>query len=243
MPRWLDVFYWPIITIFVWGFITQYLRGIQPQTGNFLGSMLLGAIIFWMIFQRAQQDLSIAFLQDIWSRSIINLYVSPLTNLEFIVASIAVGLIIIIITLAVMAGLAFVLYVFYIFALGFAIIPFIAMLLMFAWSLGLFSTGIIFRFGTDAQIIAFSISFVLQPFVAVFYPLKILPGFVQHIALAIPITYVFEGMRELLATGMFNSGLFFSSLILNVIYMILCGIFFGKMFDHVKKKGLLAKLE
>jgi len=213
------------------------------QATEFLGAMLLGAITFWMIFQRAQQDLSIAYLQDIWSRSIVNLYVSPLTNLEFVIASVLVGFIKIIITLVVMAGLAFVMYSFNLFTMGFALIPFVAMLLIFAWSLGLFSTGIIFRFGTDAQIIAFSIAFMIQPFAAVFYPLEILPQFIQYIALAIPITYVFEGMRELLATGVFNWSLFAWSFGLNIVYIILCGAFFGKMFNHVKKKGLLAKLE
>jgi len=243
LPRWLDVFYWPIITIFVWGFIASYLKGPEMRSSEFLGAMLLGAITFWMIFQRAQQDLSIAYLQDIWSRSIVNLYVSPLTNLEFIIASVLVGLIKILITLFVMAGLAFILYSFNLFTMGFAIIPFVAMLLIFAWSLGLFSTGIIFRFGTDAQIIAFSISFILQPFVAVFYPLSILPFWIQPISLAFPITYVFEGMREVIATGIFNWSLFAWSFGLNIVYMILCGAFFGAMFNHVKKKGLLSKLE
>lgn len=213
------------------------------QATEFLGAMLLGGITFWMIFQRAQQDLSIAYLQDIWSRSIVNLYVSPMNNLEFIIASIIIGLIKVVITLAVMAGLALVLYAFNLFEMGFALIPFVGMLLIFAWSLGLFSTGIIFRFGTDAQIIAFSIAFVLQPFVAVFYPLDILPQAVQYVGLAFPITYVFEGMRELLATGVFNMTLFAWSFGLNILYLILCGWFFGTMFKHVKKKGLLAKLE
>jgi len=243
LPRWLDVFYWPIITIVVWGFITSYLRGPEMQATEFLGAMLLGGITLWMIFQRAQQDFSIAYLQDIWSRSIVNLYVSPLTNLEFIIASIAIGLIKVVITLLVMVGLAFALYSFNLFDMGFALLPFVAMILIFAWSLGLFSTGIIFRFGTDAQIIAFSIAFVLQPFVAVFYPLEVLPQVVQYIGLAFPITYVFEGMRELLATGVFNWLDFAWSLGLNIFYMILCGWFFGKMFASVKKKGLLAKLE
>ena len=103
LPRWLDVFYWPILTITVWGFLTTYLRGQEFESSNLLGAMFLGAITLWMLFQRGQQDLAVSYLQDIWSRSIVNLYVSPLTNLEFIVASIVVGLMKVAITLAVKA--------------------------------------------------------------------------------------------------------------------------------------------
>jgi len=243
VPRWLDIFYWPILTVFIWGFITKFLQGSEISSPRLLGSMLLGGVAFWMIFQRAQQDLSISYLQDIWSRSIVNLYVSPLGNLEFIIASVIIGFIKVVITLVVMALLSLALYGFNLFDLGLSLIPFVGMLLLFAWSLGLFSTGIIFRFGTDAQIIAFSISFILQPFVAVFYPLEILPQFAKSIALAIPITYVFEGMIEVISEGVFNWQSFFWSLGLNCAYLFVCAWFFGSMFFKVKKSGLLAKLE
>lgn len=243
VPRWLDVFYWPILTVFTWGFITKFLQGSDASSTPLIGMMLLGGVAFWMVFQRAQQDLSISYLQDIWSRSIVNLYVSPLNNLEFIIASIVIGIIKVIITLLVMGVLSLIFYGFNLFALGFSLIPFTGMLLLFAWSLGLFSTGIIFRFGTDAQIIAFSISFILQPFVAVFYPLEILPEFVRYISLAFPITHVFEGMREVMLTGVFNWNSFWISLALNLVYLFACAWFFSRMFFNVKKKGLLAKLE
>jgi len=243
LPRWLDVFYWPIITIAVWGFITSYLKNSSEQNGVFVAGVFLAGVTFWMIFQRAQQDLSISYLQDIWSRSILNLYVSPLNNLEFVLASIFVGILKIIITLLVMAALSFFLYAFNLFDMGLALIPFVGMLLVFAWSLGLFSTGIVFRFGTDAQIIAFSISFVLQPFVAVFYPLEILPIWIRPISMAFPATYVFEGMREIILTGVFNWEYFFISLGLNIFYLAVFGYFFCAMFKSVKRKGLLAKLE
>lgn len=243
MPRWLDIAYWPTFTIVVWGFIARFLQGDAVNAPRMAISFLLGGVTLWMLFQRAQQDFSISYLQDIWSRSIVNLYVSPLTNLEFIVASMVIGLIKVLMTLVIMGGLALVLYSQNIFSLGPALIPFIAMLLIFGWSVGLFATGIIFRYGTDAQIIAFGISFLLQPFTAVFYPLSILPGWLQPLARALPITHVFEGMRSLMTTGNFSFESLAWAFGLNILYLIASAWFFVRMFNHVKRMGLLAKLE
>ncbi len=243
MPRWLDIFYWPVVTILVWGFISNFVAQGQPDGGEQVALFLLGGVILWMLFQRAQQDLAISYLQDIWSRSIVNLYVSPLTNAEFIIASMVIGVLKVIITLVVMGALAAVLYGFNIFTLGFSLLPFIALLLIFAWALGIFVTGIVFRYGTDAQVLAFGISFILQPVAAVFYPLSILPPWVQIIALTLPLTHIFEGMRAVMATGVIPINSLLWALGLNIVYMILGSWYFVAMFNHTKKMGLLAKLE
>ncbi|OJI06496.1 hypothetical protein BK004_03435 [bacterium CG10_46_32] len=245
VPRWLDILYWPVVTLAVWGFITTYLQGgdFQGKGSVTIVGMFLGGITLWMLFQRAQQDIAISYLQDIWSRSIVNLYVSPLTNAEFIIASILVGIIKVVITLVVMALMSWFLYAFNIFTLGFSLVPFIALLLVFAWALGLFITGVVFRFGTDAQVLAFGASFVLQPIVAVFYPLSILPSWIHPIALAFPLTHIFEGMRAVLATGQIPVDALWWAAGLDVVYLLFGAWFFGKMFSNVKTKGLLAKLE
>jgi len=244
LPRWLDILYWPIVSLAVWGFVTNFIRASRgPEEGASIAGFFLGGIILWMLFQRAQQDVAISYLQDIWSRSIVNLYVSPLSNLEFVIASILVGIIKIGITLAIMALAAFFLYAFNIFSVGFALLPFVGLLLLFGWSIGLFVTGIVFRYGTDAQVLAFGITFVLQPISAVFYPLEVLPAWVRPIAHVIPITHVFEGMRTVLATGHIPIDSMLWSLGLNIIFLFLCSWFFMRMFNHVKRMGMLAKLE
>jgi ABC-2 type transport system permease protein len=243
LPRWLDILYWPIVSLAVWGFVTNFIQGREAEAPIAIAGFFLGGIILWMLFQRAQQDVAISYLQDIWSRSIVNLYVSPLTNAEFIIASIVVGLIKIGITLVIMALVAVLLYSFNIFSAGLALVPFIGLLLIFGWAVGLFVTGIIFRYGTEAQVLAFGITFVLQPIAAVFYPLSVLPNWIQPIALAMPITHVFEGMRAVLATGAVPIESLAWSLGLNIIFFIFGAWFFGRMFAHVKAKGMLAKLE
>jgi len=244
MPRWLDILYWPVVTIAVWGFISNFVsQGAAKGEGVSFSVFLLGGVILWMLFQRAQQDLAISYLQDIWSRSIVNLYVTPLSNLEFIIASTVVGVIKVIITLAIMGILAAVLYSFNIFSLGFSLLPFIGLLLIFAWSLGLIVTGIIFRYGTDAQVLAFGVSFILQPLSAVFYPLSILPVWVKPFALALPLTHVFEGMRAVIATGNIPWHSLLWAALLNIVYLVLGGWYFTSMFKHTKRMGLLAKLE
>ena len=123
------------------------------------------------------------------------------------------------------------------------LLPFIGLLLIFAWALGLFVTGIIFRYGTDAQVLAFGVSFILQPLSAVFYPLSILPSWIHPLALALPLTHIFEGLRAVMATGVIPWPNLLWAAGLNVVYLIAGAFYFGKMFQHTKKMGLLAKLE
>jgi ABC-2 type transport system permease protein len=142
-----------------------------------------------------------------------------------------------------MAGLAFLFYHFNIFTFGIYLIPFLASLLLFGWTLGIFTTGIILRFGSSAQVLAFGFILLIQPFSAVFYPVSILPGALQYLAYLLPSTYVFEGMRAAVSTGTVPWNLLLISLGINVLYMILVSWYFARMFARVKRRGLLHKLE
>lgn len=242
LPRIMDVFYWPTVDLVLWGFITLFLnktRLAEPGAVSFL----LGAIIFWMIFRRSQQDITISFLEDIWSRNVINLFVSPLKLSEYLAAGMIVAFIKSIFVVGFMSLLALVFYHFSIISFGFSLIPFIALLLLFGWVVGIFASALIFRFGTDSQIIAFSLAALLQPVSAVFYPLSVLPKFLQKIAWALPTSHIFEGMREVLS----GSGLPVKRLALagglTVFYFLLASAFYLWTFGRVRKLGLISKIE
>lgn len=238
----MDILYWPTMNLILWGFITLSLQKINSNIPNAAG-LLLGAVILWMVFQRAQQDVSIAFLEDVWARNIINLFVSPLKISEYLIGGIIVASIKTMFVAAYMAVLAALLYHFNIFTLGFSLLPFITGLLIFGWIIGIFICAIIFRFGTDSQIIAFSFAFLLQPITAVFYPLSILPPFIQKIAWFLPLTHIFEGMRDVLSGAGFSNQHFFWAIGLNVIFLILACLFYAYMFRRVRELGLISKIE
>src|SRR5258708_36607416 len=63
--------YWPVVNILVWGFFTLYLRhGDRLQPGVL--SCLLGAVILWGLFNAFQRDMAVGFLEELWSRNLVD---------------------------------------------------------------------------------------------------------------------------------------------------------------------------
>src|SRR6266849_4681720 len=197
VPRVAEMFFWPVMDLLVWGFITVYLQSLDhkmPATVTFL----LGSMIFWDILYRAQQAVTISFLEDIWARNLLNIFVSPIRVSEFIAATYVVGFVKILITVGVLTGLALWFYHWNLFQMGLPLIPLFANLLLMGWAVGMVTTGLIMRWGQSAEALAWGIPFLIQPVAAVFYPLSALPDWLQPVSRAIPATYVFEGMRQVL---------------------------------------------
>ena len=200
MIRMLEVVYWPVMDLLVWGFVSVYvgrLRGGGAQAVAFL----LGGMILWDIFFRAQQALSVSFLEDIWTRNLINVFVSPISTLEFIVAMLLLGVMKVIVTGLLLSGLAYALYAFNLFQYGFPLIPFVMNLLLSAWGIGIITIAMILRWGQGAETLAWAIPFLFTPFSAVYYPVAVLPAALRPVAWALPTTHAFEGMRTVLSGG------------------------------------------
>lgn len=241
-PRLMDVFFWPVLELLVWGFLSVYLEKLNLNSVN-IASILLGALIFWELLNRSQNAVTIAFLEDVWEKNLLNLFVTPVRIIEFVLSTVVLGFVRIVTQGIILAVIAFLLYHFNIFQFGLYTIPFIISLLMFGWILGIFVVAIILRFGTTAQVLAFGIIFLVQPFSAVFYPVSALPTVLQYVAYILPSTYVFEGMRAIIATGTLPGWTLLISFALNVVYLALVMWFFYFMFRKVKERGLLLKLD
>ena len=100
--RVVDMFYWPLIDILIWGFLTEFLMRTGTELPNALGIFLGGAIL-WNVFLRSAQDVSVSFLDDVWARSVVTIFASPLTFPEFGVAVALVGLVKVVMALVVMS--------------------------------------------------------------------------------------------------------------------------------------------
>ena len=241
-PRLMDIFYWPVMELLLWGFLSVYISKLNVGGFNAI-TVLLGAVIFWDLLNQSQRAVSVTFLEDVWEKNFLNIFVTPLKISEFLTATVLLAFVRIILVGIVMGILALIFYKFNILQFGFYLIPFMLNLLIFGSALGLFTTGIILRFGTSAQVLAFGFLFLIQPFTAVFYPVSALPQFIQYIAYAIPSTYVFEGMRAVIATGTLPLDLFWYAIIWNVVYLVVILWYFYRMFASVKIKGRLMKLD
>src|SRR6185312_502302 len=96
---------------------------------------------------------------------------------------------------------------FNIYSLGFALAAFFLNLILTSWSVGIVVSGILLRNGMGAESLAWTLMFVLMPLTCVYYPVNVLPAWLQTISWALPPTYVFEGMRALIMQHEFRSDL------------------------------------
>ena len=241
MPRIMDIFYWPILELLLWGFISLYLDKFD-LAGLSVVTVLLGAVIFWDLLSQSQRAVSVGFLEEVWERNFLNIFIAPVTVMEFLTSMIMLGFVRIVLVGGIMSILAFAFYHFNIFVFGFYLIPFLASLLFFGWILGLLTTAIILRYGTSAQVLAFGFIIMIQPFTAVFYPVSALPQTVQYISYLLPSTYVFEGMRAVIATGTLPINYLLLSVLTNLIYLGLVLWFFYASFARIKRQGRLLRL-
>lgn len=240
LTRVMEIFFWPLMNLLVWGFVTAYLERLAlSRTVLFL----IGAMILWDVLYRSQQAITLSITEEFWVKNIINLFVAPVRISELILATCLVGLLRSAIITLFLAGLAQALYAFDLLAVGPALAPFMLNLLLFGWALGLATMGLILRYGHAAEALIWGIPFLIQPVSAVFYPVDVLPGWLQALAYLLPSTYVFEGMRDVLAgRGLDGTGLALS-FGLNLIYLALGGAFFGWMLKLVRSQGLLTRTQ
>ncbi|MBI2121364.1 MAG: ABC transporter permease [Candidatus Wildermuthbacteria bacterium] len=241
--RVFSLFFWVTIDLFIWGFLTLWLsKDIAGSEFKFdLVFLLIGALIFWDIFFKIQQAFSLPFLEEIWARNTTNLFVSPISSGEFITSLVLFSLFQVVLAIGYGMVLAFFVYNVTLWSLGFAIIPFILVMLLFGWALGLFVIALLLRFGSSFETFAWSLPFLFQPIAAVFYPLSTLPVFLQRIAAFFPLSYVFEGMRTVLLGDSFPAETIAVALLLAVFYLIAAAMFFLWMLRVARKRGYLGR--
>lgn len=231
-----DLFYWPLIDIFLWGLTSAWIQ-TQSNIPN-LPLILMTALIFYQISWRGSVDVSTNILQEIWNRNLINLFSTPLKLSEWVAGSLLLSLCKLIVTILFGGVVVYLLYALNVFTIGWAFLPFTASLLIFGWSLGFIAASAIVYWGHRIEMLAWMIGVVFAPFSAVFYPVSILPEWAKVIAWCLPPTYVFEGMRSILASGAFPVWDFWMSMILNVVFLFSSLLLFRWSFEKTLKKGL-----
>lgn len=232
-----DAFYWPTIDLLIWGLTSAYLQTFSHNSQILI--LILSGLIFWYIIWRSQYEITVNILEELWDKNLINLFVAPLKFAEWITSFLVLGIIKAMLSLSFMAILAFFLYKIQILTYGYFLIPFVAMLLMTGWWVGLFVAGIILRYGTRIQTLAWSVVAIISPFSAVYYPVSVLPKWAQYLATILPSSYVFEGMREVIKQHTLDPQKIVIAFILNAFYLILASIYLKRSFQKRLEHGLV----
>ena len=215
-PRLLDLIYWPTVQMLTWGFLQYYIATNASFFARASGTFI-GAVLLWDILFRGQIGYSVSFLEEMWSRNIGNLMMSPLRPLEFIAALMVVSVVRLSLGLVPVTFLAIAFFGFNLYSLGLALAAFFVNLMLTSWAIGIFVSGLILRNGMGAENFAWSIMFLFMPLTCVYYPVTTLPTWLRPVAWMLPPTYVFEGMRALLIDRVFRPDLMLEALGLNVV--------------------------
>ena len=237
-PRLLELIYWPALQIITWGFLQTY---ISQNAGFFAqaGGILIGAVILWDILFRGQLGFSISFLEEMWARNLGNLMMSPLTPIEFLIALMVMSLIRLAIGVIPMTLLAVVFFDFNIYGIGLPLVAFFCNLIFTSWSLGIFVSGLVLRNGLGAESIVWTLMFGVMPLACIYYPVTVLPHWLQYLAWALPPTYVFEGMRSLLIGHVFRADLMIDALLINVVLLLGSFAIFLALLRSARRHGSL----
>jgi ABC-2 type transport system permease protein len=237
-PRLLELAYWPTVQMLLWGFISSFMATNSSWVAQAAG-VLIAAVLLWDVLFRGQLGVSISFLEEMWSRNLGHLFVSPLKPSEWVASLMAMSLIRTLIGTLPAALLAIPVFGFSVFDLGPMLVLFFANLIIMGWWLGLLIVALILRHGMGAESLAWAAVFLLAPVSAIYYPVSVLPDWLQWVAWFLPSAHVFEGMRAL----MFDGNLRLDHLVwaagLNAAYMAASVMVFMYFFDVARQRGAL----
>ena len=237
-PRVLDLVYWPTVQMLMWGFLQLYVS----QNGGPLvrtAGIFIGGVLLWDILFRGQLGFSISFLEEMWSRNLGNLMMSPLRPVEFIAALMIMSIVRLLIGMIPVTLLALAFFGFNFWSLGLPLVAFFCNLMLTSWAIGIFVAGLLLRNGMGAESMAWTIMFLFLPLTCVYYPVTVLPHWLQYVSWSLPPTYVFEGMRALLIDHVFRADLMVEAFAFNIVLFAGASIAFLKLLHSARVQGSL----
>jgi ABC-2 type transport system permease protein len=237
-PRVLDLIYWPTVQMVMWGFLQVYIGQYSGPAAR-AGQTFLGAVMLWDMLFRGQLGFSISFLEEMYSRNLSNLMISPLRPMEFVTSLMIMSIIRLAVGMIPVSLLAIIFFGFNLWALGFGLVAFFVNLMLTGWAVGIFVSGLLLRHGLGAENMAWSIMFLLLPLTCVYYPVNVLPDWLQVVAWTLPPTYVFEGMRALLLEQVFRADLMLQALAINILLFALAVFGFLAFLKTSRRHGSL----
>lgn len=238
--RILPMFAWVTIDIVLWGFITRWLNSVGNTQMNFVPAML-GMVLLWDFFSRVMQGVTTAFFEDLWSRNFLNIFASPVSINEYlaglVLTSVATSLVSLLAMLLLASGVFGLSYLAY----GLLLVPYLLVLFLFGIALGIVASAMVMRFGPASEWLVWPMPALLSPFAGVFYPISTLPGWMQAVGRLLPPSYVFEGMRQILAGHRAPLYDLVVAMALAIVQIVLAGLCFTAVHRYAVRSGLLAR--
>ena len=240
-PRIIDLIYWPTIQIFLWGFISKFFTLNSSYYDNTVGIILSAAILYDFLF-RSSISYNMMFLEEIWSRNFTNLFIAPIKLNEIIAALTITAVFRTLIGLLPASLIAIPLFGVSIFKIGTPLILLLITLYIFGITLGLLVTSGLLRYGPSFENIAWASLFFLAPLGCIYYPVDILPKWLQVIANLLPLVHIFEEMRSILIENVVNYYDVFKACLISLVYFVMGVFVFYFSYEGAKKRGTLINM-
>lgn len=237
-PRILELAYWPTVQMVMWGFVTRFFMQHSSWVAEASG-VLISAVLLWDVFFRGNLGVALVFMEEMWARNLAQLFASPLRPIELICALTLLSLLRTVVGVLPAALLSLPLFGVSVFAMGMPLAALFTNLLMFGWSIGLVIAALVLRLGLGAESLAWVAVFAIAPLCGVYYPIDVLPSWVQPLSWALPPAYVFEGMRAVLFAHSLRVDLLLTATLLNLGYFAAALAFFLRMCHVARVRGLL----
>ncbi len=239
--RLFDVTLWPLVDALLFGALAAYVGGGDVTGGGKAAGYLIAGIVLWHVVYQSQISVSTGLLEETWSRNLLNLMVTPLREVEYVGGVALFGMLKLALGVGVVALGAFVFYAFDVSTLGFGLVPIAAILLLVGWTIALFVIGIVLRFGSGAEALAWGVMFVVMPLSGIFYPVESLPTALQPVALALPTTHAFAALRGLVDGGALEWDQLTIALLETIAFAVLAFWFVVRMLRTFRARGYITR--
>lgn len=195
--RWFEIAVFPVVDVLLWGSLGAFVAQENDISRASAPYLLAGIMLFHFLFQ-TQIALSTGFLEETWTRNVLNLMTTPLREVEYVAGLAVYGLAKLMAAIATVSAAALALYGFGLGAVGWGLVPIAAILLVLGWAFAMLMIGLLLRYGQSAEILVWASTFLLLAISGVFNPVDALPGVVQPFARNLPTTHLFDATRALL---------------------------------------------
>lgn len=238
--RWFDIAVWPLFDVILFGSLGAFVAQENDASRAATPYLLAGIMLFHVLFQ-SQVGIATGFMEETWSRNLLNLMTTPLTEVEYAAGLALYSFLKSLLAMAALSGVAAAFYGFGLGEVGWALVPVVGVLLLVGYAVALFNIALMLRFGQAAEIFTWGLNFLLLALSGVFNPVEALPGVIQPVARVLPTTYVFAAARQVLDGEGLDAGLAWRGLVGAVVVVALSFWFVVHMLSTFRRRGYVTR--
>lgn len=232
---------WPLRDILIWSFLDSWIEK-AGSLEHYEEIAFLG-ILLWQVIGRGYNIIGWLCSEDLFSYNVLNLFSLPLKMSEWIAGTILFYMVEVAITSVIGIAIIGIIYTMPIYEMVYTYLIFFPPLLLSGIWLGFTCLQIIVMFGKSGRELGFMIGGVVLPFSGAYYPIEILPVWAQKISVFLPMSYVFQAMRNYFMKHEDPTLLLIKGYLLASVYATVSVALFVYCFAKVRERGLVQMLD